>query len=112
MCCAELQGPLHQHASTEWAFVTACKPRSQRLSDDENRQRQVRLKATLDALGLATYPGVAVDPRGEWPPEPSFLVIGIDHPTAISLAQQFEQNAIVAGRSGEPAELVDCRSGQ
>jgi hypothetical protein len=93
------------HGQTEWAFVTACNPRSERLLDDENSRRMGELEVELRAGGWPNYHGAGVGRDGTWPPEPSFLVIGIPAAEALGLARRFEQNAIVAGRPGEPTRL-------
>ena len=51
-------------------------------------------------------PGVAVDPFGEWPDEPSFLVMGLSLESAKALAARYQQNAILwCGSTGIP-ELI------
>ena len=40
----------------------------------------VRLEQALAALGCRWLRGEGVDPDGEWPGEPSFLVFGLDEP--------------------------------
>ena len=81
-----------------WAFVTACNPLSIRLDDTANAARMTALEKRVRAID------------GDWPPEPSLLVLGIDEPDAVALAGEFRQAAIVVGRRGGAARLVDCRS--
>ena len=97
------------HHRTEWAFVTACNPRSERRPDEENVRRMSELAGMLRAGGWAYYTGAGVGRDGTWPPEPSFLVVGISEAEARDLAGRFGQNATVAGRIGEPARLVWVR---
>lgn len=102
---ADADRVLARHGRTEWAFVTACNPRSERLPDNENARRMARLETELRVRGWSCYRGVSADRDGGWP-EASFLVIGVSEAEAVEMARQFGQNAIVAGRFGEPARLV------
>ena len=93
-----------------WCFLTAWNPRSEPLSAGENAERNAELRRALDAEGyrvLADARGLPAAPS--WQPEASFLVLGIERDAAIRLARRFGQNAVVWGRLGAPAELVDCR---
>jgi hypothetical protein len=96
--CAEVDG--------EWAFVTACNPGSVRLSDDENGRRMADLEAQVRKRGWRYHHGHGVGRDGNWPPEPSLLVVGIAETEALELAERFGQNAIVVGRGGEAARLA------
>lgn len=90
----------------DWAFITACNPRSTRLGEAENAIRMARLDAMLRDRGLAWLAGSGRGDAGDWPPEPSRLVLGIAEADAIALGRLFEQNAIVAGSRGHAARLV------
>jgi hypothetical protein len=47
--------------------------------------------------------GAGYDPRGTWPEEKSFLVLGLDLETSRALGREFNQNAIVwAGTDAIP----------
>jgi Protein of unknown function (DUF3293) len=100
---------LAAHGQTAWAFITACNPRSERQSDEENSRRMAELEAVLRDGGWPHYRGAGVSRDGTWPPEPSFLVVGISEAEALDLAHCFDQNAIVVGRTGEPARLIWAR---
>ena len=89
---------------TEWAFLTACNPRSRLLTPTENRQRTAELEQAL--RGQTFWPGLGVG-TGEWFPEASFCVV-MSLAKAIDLAKRFDQNAILAGRVRGPAELHLC----
>jgi Protein of unknown function (DUF3293) len=95
-----------QLPAAEWAFVTACNPRSVCLSDEENAGRTAELEAAVRERGWVFYRGHGVGRNGTWPPEPSLLIVEIAEADAIELAKRFGQHAIVAGRPGEPARLV------
>ena len=89
-----LAGTGHDH----WAFVTACNPLSVRLDDTANAARMTALEKRVRAIGLDYLHGQGVGIDGDWPPEPSLFVLGIDEPDAVALAGEFRQAAIVARR--------------
>jgi hypothetical protein len=91
------------------AFVTACNPCSAALSDDDNRERQVKLERELRARSLRFLPGIGQHPSNEWPGEPSFLILALSLASGRALGDRLEQNAIVwAGEDGVP-QLVLLR---
>lgn len=104
--CGELEELLFGEVAFDWAFVTACNPGSRPLSAARNAQRMADLEEFVRAHGWRYYHGGGVGRTGNWPPEPSLLVIGIPQRDAVELARRFGQNAIVAGRTGERARLV------
>ncbi len=77
------------------AFVTACNPHSRLLDPASNEDRQAALRRWLVRRGWTFLPGTGRHPGGRWPPEPSFLVLGLAVEAAQSLGRKFEQNAIV-----------------
>lgn len=103
---AQLDQLLLDHACESWAYITAYNPRSVLLSPEENHHRQANLENELRMGGWACFPGEGVGGSGNWSPEPSVLVLGIDEATAHRLGKAFGQNAIVVGRLGSPAELA------
>jgi len=87
---------LHQvYQVTCSAFVTACNPFSQRLSDAENARRQAGLAQILQQRGIVFLDGIGQHPSNDWPGEPSYLVPGIDLEAAKDLGNQLKQNAII-----------------
>lgn len=84
-----------EHGVNCSAFITACNPYSQMLTDEANRQRQAELASTVNTMGLTGYVGEGRHPDGTWPAEPSFLVLGIDLAGAQALGRRFEQNAVI-----------------
>jgi len=92
----------------EWAFITACNPSSKSVSDDENERLQQALKAVLRIDGFTVFNGAGTGDDGQWPPEPSFLVLGISTAKAIALGRVYGQNAIVAGIIGAVPYLIEC----
>jgi|LakMenEpi03Aug12_release.lakeMendotaPanAssembly.Ray.scaffolds.fasta_scaffold272044_3 hypothetical protein len=108
--CGERSEPLERFLAEagvdHWAFLTACNPRSTRLGDAENALRMTRLDAALRDRGREWLAGEGQGDAGDWPPEPSRLVLGIEEADAIAIGRLFEQNAIVAGSRGRAARLV------
>ncbi len=77
------------------AFITACNPFSCELSDADNAKRQAELAAELKRRSLSFFEGVGQHPSGDWPGEPSFLVLGLALEAAKSLGKAYEQNAVI-----------------
>lgn len=97
---------LRQHSADSAAFITAYNPRGVARPSAENERAQARLLAEIDSLGLPRLDGDGADPSGQWPPEPSVLVLGIDEARATELAARYEQAAYVYIEMGTPARLV------
>lgn len=110
-----------------WCFITAANPNSKLLGAAENADRNEALQARIEAAGLeflhgegrgetrgearGETSGEGNDEAGNWPAEPSFLVLGLSRECSVELARAFEQVAVVFGEIGRAAELVDCRVG-
>ncbi len=89
------------------AFVTACNPFSRSLTAAENVARHETLRAELQHRGLRSLEGHGHHPSNGWPPEPSFLVFGLELAAACDLGRRWEQNAIVwAGPDAVPELIV------
>ncbi|MEM9946551.1 MAG: DUF3293 domain-containing protein [Cyanobacteria bacterium P01_D01_bin.36] len=97
---------VQHHHKTTWAFITAHNPYSQQLSAAENTKNNLSLQQALHSLCLPTFEAVGRDPQGEWPPEDSFLVMGIERGDAIALGKQFHQNAILFGTLETVPQLI------
>ena len=110
--CGERSLPLDallaESGHDTWAFITAWNPGSIALDTAENRCRMTNLSGRIALLGLPMLEGEGVGTGGDWPPEPSFLVLGIGESAAVELGRAFGQVAIVVGRIGEPASLCFC----
>lgn len=105
----ELVADHQRHHVTCSAFITAWNPRSRRLTDVENAERQQLLIDALAARGLVFHLGLGRHPSNAWS-ESSVLVLGLGRDEAQRLAERFEQHALVwAGADGVP-ELVLLRS--
>ena len=109
--CLALDDVLTDQGVSTWAYVTAFNPGSTRLRDAENAARQHELESTIANLGIPSFPGEGIDDNGQWPPEPSFLILGIGRGDAVRLGRQYGQFAVVFGELGRPAELVRCMDG-
>lgn len=86
-----------------WAYITAYNPKSKVLSEQENNLRHEHLRNKILSYKFFEGEGVGEDPN--WKPEKSFLILGISKEDAISIGEEFEQNAIVIGIKGGSANL-------
>jgi hypothetical protein len=85
------------------AFVTAYNPFSEQLTATQNEALQTALKADLKKRSLKFIDGIGQHPNGQWPGEPSVLILDLDLAAATTLARHYEQNAFVwCGRDGVP----------
>ncbi len=90
-------------------YITACNPLGHIISDVENADRQSILATDIQSRGLTFFKGIGQHPSGEWPGEPSFLVLGIALEAAKSLGNKYEQNAIVWCGSDAVPQLILLR---
>lgn len=89
------------------AFITACNPESRQLPDVDNATRQADLVWELRQLSLPYIEGVGQHPSNQWPPEPSFLVLGLSLEAAKALGVRHQQNAIVwCGADATPTLIL------
>lgn len=91
------------------AFITACNPLSEPVSDAENAARQDALAQELKRRSLAFLPGVGQHPSSQWPGEPSYLVLGLSLEAAKALGSRLEQNAIVWSGADAVPQLILLR---
>ena len=88
-------------------FITAYNPHSQAFNVAQNTERQAELARELRHGSLASFEGIGEHPSGDWPGEPSYLVLGISREAAELLGQRYEQNAIVwCAADGVPRLLL------
>ena len=90
------------------AYLTAWNPHSSLVSEVENIAAQDRLRQELSTAGFAALDGEGVGHTGDWPPEPSLLVLGIPRNEATRLARKYRQNAFLWIARGQATELVLC----
>ena len=104
--CPPLDALLDQHAARCWAFITAWNPGSKKREPTENRKRQDQLEAEIKQAGYFFYRGAGVPDRGDWQPEDSMLIFGLNRDQALEVGKRYGQAAIVVGDRGGSAELV------
>jgi hypothetical protein len=103
----DLDAALAAHGYTCWAFLTAWNPRAKPRPLHVNARRQRSLVALLDSRSLQHLSAVGVaDDRG-WAEE-SLFIPGLTHAEARRIGHLFDQEALLWGRVGGVAELVDC----
>jgi hypothetical protein len=107
--CADLAVLHRAYQTTFSAFVTACNPHGQIVSDRLNARQQQALLAEVSRRGLAAIPGIGVHPGGEWRGEASFLVPGLTREAAQELGRLFAQNAVVWSDANAVPELLLLR---
>lgn len=98
-----LDALLEAHAASTAAYVTAANPRGERRGEAENF---AALEALQAGLAWPAYRGEGRDPDGNWPAEPSLLIVGIPRGEAEALGRAHRQNAIVFVEKGGTPELV------
>ncbi len=101
---SELAVLLAQLGAQRWAFITAWNPRSKILTSPENARLNAQLFQSL--MGQKYAPAIAIPDDDSWPREPGFVIFDGAMPTLLSLAEQFEQNAVVVGQGGDAPELL------
>jgi len=97
---------LMARGATTAAFLTAWNPLSSDTPRAQNEAAQAALQADLTASGISWINGEGRGRRGDWPPEPSLLAIGIEYDAALALAQRYSQNAWLWAQAGQPVQLV------
>jgi hypothetical protein len=105
---ADLDALLSSTGVATWAYITACNPGSVRVTDGQNLARQRELEQVITARGCVSYRGDGIGDDGDWPAEPSLLILGIARDEAVQLGRRFGQLAVVCGERGHEVELVVC----
>jgi hypothetical protein len=77
------------------AFITAFNPYSQELSNQENKDRNLKLEELIQSLHFDYIHGEGKCGDGDWDGEESFLIFGISEKQASDIGKEYEQNAIV-----------------
>ena len=91
------------------AFVTAANPFSTLTDADANARRQAALADELLGEGLRFIEGMGEHPSGQWPSEPSFLILGLPLDAAKQLGARHAQNAIVWCGANAVPQLILLR---
>lgn len=97
---------LQQYQQTTYALITASNPYSEPLSTQENHKRNEALAADLKRRAINLLSAVGRDESGQWSPEESLFVMGINRADAIEIGKKYSQNAILYGEIGNPPELL------
>lgn len=93
---------------TTGTFITACNPQSQLLTINENKRRNKQLATRLEQMSeVYCFSGEGQDRDKQWPAEASFMVLGLSQETAIDLAREYQQNALVWIEYQQAAVLID-----
>jgi hypothetical protein len=101
--CPELLQEYKTRKVSCCAFLTACNPFSQALTDEQNAERQQALAKALRSRSLTFLEGLGQHPTNGWKGEASFLVFDLSLEAAKALGRSFEQNAVVwVGPEGNP----------
>lgn len=103
----DLENLLVENNVEEWAYITPYNPYSKELTDEQNRHRFEELIQMINSYLF--YEGEGVGKDLTWKPEKSVLIVGIQTEKAMEIGNYFEQNGIVVGRKGKPAELLLLR---
>lgn len=105
---ATLDALLKREGQERWVYLTAWNPGARPASDEDNARRNRAL--FLDLMKAGARPILAgrgiPEPPSDWPPEASFLALGVDLATARQLGQRYGQVAVLVGRRGGVPELV------
>ena len=84
-----------KHQCDSAAYVTAWNPYSVTTTHEQNTSNQTRLEDELKRRTLTYFPGVGTDSKGQFPGEPSFLVLSLSLAASEALGQAYAQNAVV-----------------
>ena len=90
---------------TTWAFITAWNRNGELDSMSDNQHANEQLLEEVKQKGYIILPGWGIGDDRCWPPEASFLLLGINEQQAIALAQKYQQRALLVGTIGDIAKL-------
>ncbi len=95
--CEALRNWLRGESIESFAVITACNPGSQRLSANENAERQAQLECDLLEGNYEPYAAENVADSGDWPTEESCFVPDLLPEDACALGEDYGQNAVLVG---------------
>ena len=99
----ELAALYAQTRTNSALLITAHNPQGTLREAAANQAAQTSLATRLNLLTRHLWPAENRDPQALWPPEPSFLALGITRKRSRALAQEFAQDAILwAGAAAIP----------
>ena len=93
------------HHVKTYTYITAYNPGSVAAPSEQNEIRQRELEQLVAESGYLFYRGVGIG-DGDWPAEPSLLVLGVSEAEAAAMARRFGQAAVLFGEKGGPARLL------
>lgn len=76
-------------------YITAYNPFGMQEDSQSNLIANNRLYEELKIYASEIYHGAGADPEGLWPPEPSFLAIGVNLQIATIIGKKYRQDAIL-----------------
>ncbi|SEQ12240.1 Protein of unknown function [Solimonas aquatica] len=88
----------------QWVLITASNPRSRRLCESLNRQRQRALAQVLHRHGWRCVPAQSSADDGDWR-EHGFAVFDVPLHAVKPLARRYGQLALVGARLGRAPQL-------
>ena len=94
------------HQVNTWTYITAYNPGSVAASSEGNEKRQRELIQAVAESGYPFYTGEGKGDSGEWPAEPSLLVLGVGEAEAAAMARCFGQAAVLFGERDRPVRLL------
>ena len=109
--CAPMRQLTNSSRAKGAAFITAYNPLGIATGESANKQAQAALAARLAGCAREVLSGEGRGRIGDWPPEPSWLALGIDFDDACQLGRAFGQNAIIWVGSDYTPALVILRRG-
>ncbi len=101
-----LDSYLRKLGKRAWTFISAANPRSVIQSTKLNAWNNTNLEIDLSQSGSDYTYAVGKATSGNWPSEESFIVFDMPLDIAITLADKYDQNAILVGRLGGIAKLA------
>jgi hypothetical protein len=91
------------------AFLTAYNPFGEEQSEEANALAHQQLGEQLRATGMEVIEGLGGADDANWPPEPSYCVLGMNIVPAKTIGAQFKQDAVVFISSNAVPHLLLLR---
>ena len=91
------------------AFITGYDPYGEAQSDEANRLVHEQLGQQLRAIGLEVIDGLGGSDDANWPPAPSYCVLGMNIVPAKTIGAQYKQDAVVVITSNGVSHLLLLR---
>lgn len=101
-----LDDALRRCGIDRWTQLTAYNPLGQQVSQAANTEAHQRLIDVLSRKSIQWWPGYGLPDDPSWGAEVSVVLLGVRLHTAMQLAQDYGQAAIVHGLVGGRARLL------